>query len=279
MPDADFFSFGLLLLAIAAFFAGFVDSIVGGGGLIQIPALFSVYTHVQHTILLATNKLASIVGTTSAAVQYARRVAVPWGLVLPGVVAALVGSWWGAWLVKRVPSDFMRPLVLVMLVLVAIYTFIKKDFGAGNAAFDSTPTRRNLALIASIGLTIGFYDGFFGPGTGSFFIFLLVRFVHMDFLRASVTAKMMNIATNVAALSYFAFATEILWKVAAVMAICNLAGSIAGSRMALRHGVGFVRKMFLFVVVLLIAKLSYDLMKPAPTPEPAVSRETHAQVV
>lgn len=250
----------LIVLGVAAFAAGYVDAVVGGGGLIQIPALFAAFPNVQPAVLFGTNKLASIVGTTSAAIQYARRVRVPWRLALPGAFAALLGSWFGARAVAYLPSEFLRPVVLVLLVLVAIYTFMKKDFGSGTARSDPF-TGRDTALVGMIGLIIGFYDGFFGPGTGSFFIFLLVRLVGMDFLGASVTAKILNVATNFAAIAFFAFNVELLWKLAAVMAMCNLTGAIIGSRMALKHGAGFVRKMFLFVVSLLIAKLSYDLIK------------------
>ena len=276
MPDADLFSFSLLLLACAAFFAGFVDAVVGGGGLIQIPALFSAFPRVEHTVLLATNKLISFVGTSSAAVRYTRRVRLPRALLACGMAAALGGSYLGAWTVRHVPADFMRPLVLVLLVGVAGYSFLKKDFGTDGSDFNPAPTRGNLAAMACIGLSVGWYDGFFGPGTGSFFIFLLVRFVRMDFLHASAAAKVLNVATNVSALAYFVSTVELLWKVAAVMAVCNLAGALTGSGMALRHGVRFVRKLFLLVVIVLIAKMSYDLVRDNAQPAKAVSRETSA---
>lgn len=278
MPDADLFPFTLLLLAFAAFFAGFVDAVVGGGGLIQIPALFSAFPRVEHTVLLATNKLISFVGTSSAAVRYTRRVCLPRALLATGMAAALLGACCGAWTVRHVPADFMRPLVLVLLVCVAAYSFVKKDFGTDGGGFDPRPTRRNLVAVILIGLSVGWYDGFFGPGTGSFFIFLLVRFVRMDFLHASAAAKVLNVATNVSALAYFVSTVELLWKVAAVMAVCNLAGALAGSGMALRHGVRFVRKLFLFVVIVLIAKMSYDLVRDTE-PAAAVSRETSAHLL
>lgn len=249
----------LWVLGCAAFFAGFVDAVVGGGGLIQIPALFAAYPQGLPATLFGTNKLASVVGTASAAVQYARRVAVPWGVALPGAVAALIGSWCGARAVAYLPVELLKPVILVLLILVALYTFLRKDFGA--EARELSPGRNAALLATLIGGGIGFYDGFFGPGTGSFLIFLFVRFLGMDFLRASVTAKILNVATNVAAIAFFAFNVEILWKVAAVMAVCNLAGAVTGSRAALRHGVGFVRKMFLGVVTALILKMIYDLMR------------------
>lgn len=256
--EMDEFSGALVILGLAAFFAGYVDSVVGGGGLIQIPALFHAFPNAAPAVLFATNKLASIVGTTSAAVQYSRRVRVPWRLVLPGIVAALIGSVSGAKALTMAPADFLRPLVLVLLIFVAIYTFIRKDFGGGSRT--TAFTRRDVAIVVAIGAAVGFYDGFFGPGTGSFFIFLLIRFVRVDFLNASVMAKLLNVSTNISAISFFVFNVEMLWMVGAVMAVCNLTGALLGSSMALKHGVGFVRKMFLGVVSLLILKLAYDML-------------------
>lgn len=243
-------------LGLAALFAGFVDSIVGGGGLIQLPALFAAFPSAAPATLFGTNKLASIVGTTSAAVQYSRRVEIPWRVAGPGAIAALVGSWYGAKAVAYLDPAILRPLILALLVLVALYTFLRKDLGA--VSREPEHGRRSVAIALGVGGVIGFYDGFFGPGTGSFLIFLFIRLLGMDFLRASVSAKILNVATNLAAISFFVGNVELMWKLAAVMAVCNLIGSILGSRMALRHGTGFVRKMFLAVVTVLIARLAYD---------------------
>lgn len=249
----------LVLLGGAAFLAGFVDAVVGGGGLIQIPALFAAFPQGLPATLFGTNKLSSVVGTTSAALQYARRVAVPWGVALPGAAAAFVGSWFGARAVAFLPVAVLKPLILILLVAVALYTFLRKDFGT--QARELGPNARPLARALAIGGGIGFYDGFFGPGTGSFLIFLFVRALGMDFLRASVTAKILNVATNIAAILSFALHVELMWRIGAVMALCNLAGALLGSRAALRHGVGFVRKMFLGVVCALIAKMAFDLLR------------------
>ena len=251
--DIDFIFFAL---GLAALFAGFVDSIVGGGGLIQLPALFTAFPGTTPATLFGTNKLASIVGTTSAAIQYSRRVAIPWRVAGPGALAALVGSWCGAKAVAYLDPAILRPLILVLLVLVAAYTFLRKELGAVSNEPEHGKGSAMLAVV--IGGGIGFYDGFFGPGTGSFLIFLFIRFLGMDFLRASVSAKILNVATNLAAIGFFVGNVELMWKLAAVMAVCNLTGSIIGSRMALKHGTGFVRKMFLGVVLVLIARLTYD---------------------
>lgn len=248
--------FLFLALGLAALFAGFVDSIVGGGGLIQLPALFAAFPNTAPATLFGTNKLASIVGTTSAAIQYSRRVEIPWRVAGPGAVAALVGSWYGAKAVAYLDPAILRPLILALLVLVAVYTFLRKDLGS--VSKEPEHGARSAAIALGVGSAIGFYDGFFGPGTGSFLIFLFIRLLGMDFLRASVSAKILNVATNLAAISFFVGNVELMWKLAAVMAVCNLTGSILGSRMALKHGTGFVRKMFLAVVTVLILRLAYD---------------------
>lgn len=247
-----------LLLGGGACAAGFVDAVVGGGGLIQTPLLLSTFPDHSPATLFGTNKIASIVGTTSAAVQYARRVAIPWPIALPGAIAALVGSWFGARAVAYLSPQVVRPLVLALLIAVAIYTFVRKDFGAGVGM--APEGRRSQGIAAAIGGGVGFYDGFFGPGTGSFFIFLLIRCLGLDFLRASVTAKILNVATNLAAIAYFTSSVEILWEVGVLMALCNLLGAQLGSRLALRRGVPFVRRMFLTVVTILILKLAGDTL-------------------
>jgi len=246
----------LLLLAIGAFSAGLVDAVVGGGGLIQIPLLFSTYPQATAASLFGTNKLASVVGTASAAIQYGRRVDIPWGIAAPAALAAAVGSWFGARAVALFPPTALRPLILLLLVTVASYTFMRKDFGiqSRNLSEHVSAMRRGIA----IGGAVGFYDGFFGPGTGSFLIFLFIRMLGMDFLLASVSAKIVNVATNLAAIAFFVAHGTVFWKLAAVMAVCNFLGSLVGTALALHHGAAFVRKVFLFVVVILILRFSAD---------------------
>ena len=249
----------LVILGIGSFIAGLVDAVVGGGGLVQIPLLFAAFPGASPAVLFGTNKLASVVGTSSAAIQYASRIAVPWRLALPSAGAALLGSWFGAKSVSHFSPELVRPLVLILLVSVAIYTFMRKDFG--KLARPSPHTHRvQVAIICAIGLALGFYDGFFGPGTGSFLIFLFIRFLGQDFLQASVTAKIVNVATNLAAIAFFVGHGSVLWLAAGVMASCNLAGAVVGTRLAVARGTGFVRKLFLFVVTALILKLAYDIL-------------------
>jgi len=244
------------LLACAAFLAGLVDAVVGGGGLIQIPAMFALLPKEVPATLLGTNKLAAMCGTTVAAARYARRVKVAWSTAAPAALAAFALAFVGAWTVTRVPGDFVRSLLPLILLAVAVYTFKKKDFGSVHAPVHSGNKERWLAL--GVGASIGFYDGFFGPGTGSFLIFLFVRFFGFDFLGASAAAKIVNVACNVSALLWFGYSGHLLWQLAAMMAVCQIAGSLIGTRLALKHGSGFVRKLFLVVVSVLIVKTGYD---------------------
>lgn len=246
----------LAMLGVAAFVAGFIDSVVGGGGLVQIPALFTLLPQQAPATLFGTNKFASVFGTTNAAWRYARRVSMPWRTTLPAAAAAFACSYLGAMAVSWLPRDLLRPLILVLLVAAAAYTFVKKDFGAIHGPTQSG--RRELAYAMLLGGIIGFYDGFFGPGTGSFLIFLFIRFFGFDFLHASAAAKIVNVATNLAALAYFAPNGHLLWQAAILMAMCNVGGSFAGTHLALRHGSGFVRHVFLIVVSLLILKFAWD---------------------
>ena len=247
---------GLLALVLAAFLAGGIDAVVGGGGLIQIPALFAIYPGEQAATLFGTNKCASVVGTANATWRYVRRVRMPWRTILPAAFAALIFSYVGAAAVAWLPRDVMRPLILVMLVVAAVYTLKRKDFGlVHRPAYGG---HRELLFALLLGGVIGFYDGFFGPGTGSFLIFLFVRFFGFDFLHASAGAKVVNVATNLAALAYFLPNGYVLPLVAALMAVANVGGSLAGTWLALRYGSGLIRRIFLLVVGVLIVRFAWD---------------------
>ncbi|WP_341676968.1 TSUP family transporter [Niveibacterium sp. SC-1] len=247
------------LLAAGAFFAGLVDAVVGGGGLIQIPLLLSVFPQTAIPVLFGTNKVAAVVGTSSACIRYARAIPVPWRVASWAALAALIGSWFGAQTVAYLPKETMKPLVLALLVAVGYYTFRRKDFGKMEE--HSLPARLIVPGALLTGGLIGFYDGFFGPGTGSFLIFAFVRWFGFDFLKASATAKFVNVATNLSAIVFFASHDGILWSLAAVMAVANLSGALVGSHLALRHGNGFVRWLFLGVVSVLVLNLGWELIR------------------
>jgi uncharacterized membrane protein YfcA len=247
----------LLSLAFFAFCAGLIDAAVGGGGLIQIPALFNAFPQLPAATLFGTNKLASICGTFSALLSYLQRVKLAWALVIPAMLAAFVFSFFGAAVVAYIPKDLMQPIVFVLLIVIAVYTFFKKDFGALHLPTAVGIKEKLMAL--GCGSAIGFYDGVFGPGTGSFLIFLFIRFFAFDFLHASAASKLVNFATNAAALLYFAPTGNVLWKIAGVMAVCNVLGAISGSIIALRYGSALIRILFLILLVMLIGKMGFNM--------------------
>lgn len=246
----------LLLLALASVFAGLTDSLVGGGGLIQLPSLFSALPQALPATLFGTNKIASVFGTGNAAWRYSRQVRMPWATTLPAALAAFALSYLGALSVAWLPRELLRPLILVLLIGAAAYTFWHKDFGALHQPQHSG--RQEFVYALLVGGAIGFYDGFFGPGTGSFLIFLFVRFFGFDFLHASAAAKIVNVATNLAAIAYFVPNGYWIPPLAVTMAAANVFGSFLGTHLALRHGSGFVRYVFLLVVGALILKFAWD---------------------
>ncbi len=248
----------LSLLFAFAFCAGMVDAVVGGGGLIQIPALINTFPNAPVATLLGTNKLASVCGTTVAARSYIGRVNIPWRLVLPAALSAFAMSFLGAAAVSLVPQSWLRPIVLVLVITMAFYIFHKKDFGAMQRHQEFGVRERILSVL--IGGGIGFYDGLFGPGTGSFLIFLFVRYFAFDFLQASASAKFVNIATNLAALMFFIPSGNVLYKIAIPAALFNMLGSYTGTWLALKRGAGFVRILFLCLLVVLTFKLAYDMV-------------------
>ncbi len=246
----------LPLLALAALLAGFVDAVAGGGGMVQVPALFAALPGETPATIFGTNKISSIFGTGNAAWRYVRRIAMPWEIALPAAVSAFVFSFVGAMTVAWLPREVVRPLVLVMMVVVVVYTALNPGFGRLATRGVADHQVRPLAL--AVGAVLGFYDGFFGPGAGSFMIFAFVGLFGLDFLRASGAAKIVNLSTNAAALVFFVPNGNVLWPIALTMAVFNVAGAMVGARLAVRHGGGFVRWVFLAVSVALVAKFGYD---------------------
>jgi uncharacterized membrane protein YfcA len=249
-------TFELGFVLAAAFGAGVIDAMAGGGGLVQLPALFAAYPATPHPTLLGTGKLAGLAGTSSAVFRYLRHVRLDWRLVLPAAAAAFVAALAGAWIATRIPPDRFRAMVPVLLTLVLAYTLLHRDFGLEHRPLAGG--RRVRALAATGAGAIGLYDGFFGPGTGSFLMFLFVRGFGLDFLHASASAKVVNVAANAAAIILFGLTGEILWLLGLAMAACNVSGALLGSHLAIRHGSGFVRIVFIAVVSALIAKTAWD---------------------
>lgn len=244
------------VITLASGLAGFVDAIVGGGGLVLLPALFATFATAAPATLMGTNKGAAIWGTAIASWQYSQRVQLRWPTLLPAALAGFVGAFAGAWAVTVLSPDFLRKLLPLVLLAVLAYTLAKKDLGQHHAP--RLAPRAEWLTASLIGASLGFYDGFFGPGTGSFLVFLLVRVLGYDFLNASASAKVLNVATNIAALILFALKGHVWWHLALPLAVANVLGSLLGTWMALRHGASFVRGIFLAVVSALILKTGYD---------------------
>ena len=246
----------LVIVAAASGLAGFVDAVVGGGGLVLVPALFATYPTANPATLFGTNKGGAIWGTAWAAVQFARRVTLARVTIAWGMAGALAGSFTGAWVVTLVSAKPLKQALPFVLLAILLYTLARKELGRHHAPRLAGSAEARVAGL--IGLAIGFYDGFFGPGTGSFFVFLFVRLLGYDFLHASAAAKMLNTATNLAALVLFTWTGHVWWHVAAVLAVANVTGSLLGTGLALSKGAGFVRVVFIVVVSALILKTGYD---------------------
>ena len=245
-----------VFLALAAGFAGFVDAVAGGGGLVQLPALLIGISNKPIPLILGTNKIPSIFGTSTAAASYFKKIKPDLRLTVSMAIPALIGSVLGARLAAHFPTSIFHPLILILLVLVGIYTWRRPDLGLSERLRYSHAQR--LWIVAACGLLIGFYDGIFGPGTGTFLVFLLVIVVGYEFLKASATAKLVNIATNFGAILTFQVTGHIWWRLGLALAVANVSGALLGSRLAIRGGSPLVRRIFLVVVAALTAKLSYD---------------------
>ncbi len=254
--DVDF-SWAFAALCALAFFAGFVDSVIGGGGLIQVPALLVFLPEASVATVFGTNKLISLAGTSVALAQMVRRVAVPWKSVLPAAAFAAIFAFLGARAVSLIDPKLLKPVILLLLVAVAIHTFIKKDFGSLHQPKFAQHHERGVAI--AIGIVLGFYEGFFGPGTGSFLIFAFVGLLGFNFLTASASAKVVNITTNLAALAWFAWSGNILYTLALPLAICNIAGAYLGARLAIAKGAEFLRVFFLLILAVLMCRFAYDI--------------------
>lgn len=246
----------MAFMGVAALCAGFVDAIAGGGGLIQLPALLIGLPQSATVQVLGTNKLSSFFGTTAAAIMYRRRVKPDAFFTFAMAIPALAGSMCGALLAAHLPTHALRPLIFVLLIAVGIYTWRNPTLGHIEL-LRHTPRRRNV-IAAGSGLGIGFYDGVFGPGTGTFLMVVLVALLGFAFLTASSVAKVVNVATNLGALVIFGFHGVILWHVGLVLGVANIVGGLLGAKLAIRGGSAFVRQIFLFVTAVLILKVGVD---------------------
>jgi len=254
----------LAFLVVAAGLAGWVDAVSGGGGLVQLPALLVGLPGAPPATVLGTNKLSSIIGTSAAAVTYRRAAVTDIGTALPMALAAFVGSACGAVVATHLPGTFFRPLALVLLVVVGLWTLLRPALGESQDLrwHGGEDHSRHRAVAVALGGGIGLYDGVFGPGTGTFLVFGLVVLLGYSFLNASAIAKVVNVSTNLAALIVFASTGHVLWLLGLTMGAANLVGGVLGARTAVRRGSGFVRVVFLVVVAVLLLKLGHDVLWP-----------------
>ncbi len=245
-----------LFMAIAALCAGLIDAIAGGGGLIQLPALLIGLPGSSTVQVLGTNKLSAIFGTSAAAVMYRKRAKPDLFLILTMSLSALLGSISGALLASYIPTRAMRPLVLLLLIAVGIFTWKRPVLGHVESMRHGVVRGRLIAIL--FGGAIGFYDGIFGPGTGTFLMLVLVAVLGFEFLSASAISKIVNVATNAGAIFIFGIHGVVLWKVGALLGLANVTGGAVGANLAIKGGSAFIRKIFLLVTALLIVKVGWD---------------------
>jgi uncharacterized protein len=254
---SDYSLFTLFTLAFFSFLAGFIDSIVGGGGLVQLPAILLSFPKTPVPMLMGTNKIAALAGTSLSAVQYAKRIKFNYKVLLILGLTAAIFAYFGASLLSYLDVKLLRPIILGILFLMFFHTFFKKELGSNR---ENEISIQNQIIKGSLIVAItGFYDGFFGPGTGSFLVLGFVSILGFDFLKASAYAKVVNCFTGIGALFLFIKDGNFIFAIAILMAVCNIVGNYIGLRMAFKNGNGFVRKVFLFVVALLIVRYGYDV--------------------
>ncbi|RRQ28709.1 sulfite exporter TauE/SafE family protein [Rhodococcus sp. Eu-32] len=252
MTAADW---GLLMVAATA--AGWVDAVVGGGGLILLPAILLVAPQLSPQAALATNKVTAVFGTAAAVVTFARKVALDWKILVPAAVLAAVAAAGGAAAVSLIDRDLFIPIIMVALVGVAVLVTTRPTIGTVAAARPPT-TRKILVVVLLAAGCFGFYDGILGPGTGTFFIIAFATLLGTEFVRSAAMAKVLNLGSNVGALTFFAVTGHVLWQLGAAMAVCNVIGAVLGSRAALARGAGFVRVVLLVVVIGMVVRLGWQ---------------------
>lgn len=242
------------LISLAALLAGFMDSAVGGGGMVLVPTLFTALPNALPGTILGTNKISGLGGTGMASVQFARKINIQWRLVLPSAIAAFLAGTLGAYSVSSIPVDVFKKGLPPLLVLLLIYTLFSKKLGQGNPL----AAEKNIVWGIGFGVLCGFYDGVFGPGTGSFLVLLWVRIYGFDFLKGSAHAKIVNLGCNAGALAWFLPNIPVFIGMGLLMMVCNMVGAVLGARTALKYGNDFVRKLLILVVFLLICRTGYD---------------------
>ena len=244
-------------LLFFAFCGGLIDATVGGGGLILVPALMYAYPSQNLATIFGTNKITALAGASSSAFAYLSRVKISWNLLLPTMLSAFIFAYFGALSVAFIPKQLMQYCVFFLLIFMAIYTFIKKDLGQIHTQIQFG--QKEIIQGILFGGLIGFYDGVFGPGSGSFLLFLFIKVFAFDFIHAVASAKLVNIATFTAALLFFIPSGHVLWSTAFYMIISSMVGAFIGTKLAFKFGSSFIRIFFLILLVFLIGRMGFDL--------------------
>jgi uncharacterized membrane protein YfcA len=247
----------IILLCIASFIAGFIDAIVGGGGLIQTPTALILLPNLPVASVIGTLKIPGFSGTSMAAYQYLKSTKVNWNLFLMMAFVSFGFAYLGSSLLNIMQNDFMKPLLFLVLILLLVYTYFKKDFGQFQTKKLTQKQTYTYGILICV--VLGFYDGFIGPGTGSLLIMAFIAILGFDFLQANSYAKLVNLATNFGSITLFVMKGKIIWSIAIPMALCNVTGSWLGARLAISKGNGFIRIFFLIVVGLALIRFGYDV--------------------
>jgi uncharacterized membrane protein YfcA len=247
----------LLFLCMASFGAGFVDAIVGGGGLIQVPIALIMMPNFPVATVIGTLKIPAFSGTFFAAKQYVKQVKIYWKQMALMCIVAFAFAFLGSALLTKMGNSYMKPILFCILIVVAVYTYSKKSFGQ----VQSKQLSNKALLIRSILLSaiVGLYDGFIGPGTGSFLVLGFIAILGYDFLHASANAKLVNLSTNFGSIVLFFINGSIIWGIAIPMAICNAVGGLLGAKLAIAKGNQFIRVFFLLVICATILRFGYDV--------------------
>lgn len=247
-----------LLICAGALFSGFIDAVVGGGGLVQVPLLLILFPELSHVQVIATNRFASVAGTCVAAFHYVRSVGIDVAVVVVAGITSALSAFGGTFVMKLIAPDVFKPILLAVIILLAVYTFIKKDLGTEH--LPKYEGKKLLFVSALIGLVLGFYNGFIGPGTGTLLVFSFVSIAGMSFIKASSSSKVINAIADGASLIGFLLSKSVIFKIAIPMMVCNMLGGYIGSKTAILKGNSFIRTVFLIVIVLLILRLAKDIL-------------------
>ena len=248
-----------LLTALAGFTAGLIDSIVGGGGLVLTPAMLNLHPGLQILQAIGTQRTSSILGTGVAAWNYLRRIHIERRILLPACIAALSASAVGVQLAKRIDPDTLKWTVLTICVVLALYTVARKDLGLREER-RFHPKHESMAAVG-IGLATGFYNGLIGPGTGTLMVFAFISFMGLDFLKSSAVSKATNVAADLSSWTVLMLSGYVIWALAVPLIVGNIIGSYIGSHLAIKRGQGFVRAVFLIIVLALIARQAWQLVQ------------------